>query len=55
MKELVDSGGDILCLQEMDQFDFFNDPLVKHGYRGCYLKRTGRRKDGCAIFYKEQM
>ena len=55
MSEILHYDPDILCLQEVqhDHFEsFFNESLKKEGYDGIYKKRTGDKKDGCAIFFK---
>jgi nocturnin len=50
---------DVVCLQEVDQFQFFEDELRKHGYRGVFkedpwspCRKFGAPNDGVAIFYK---
>ena len=50
---------DVVCLQEVDRFDFFEDELRKHGYRGIFkedpwspCRKFGAPNDGVAIFYK---
>ncbi|CAG7834867.1 unnamed protein product [Allacma fusca] len=53
--ELEEIQPDILCLQEVEESDFYkvHEPtLFLKGYKGIYKKRTGDKQDGCAIFYK---
>jgi len=51
--ELKRWDADIVCLQEVDHFDdFFMKVLGKWGYEGRFLKRTGDKRDGCAIFWR---
>ncbi|XP_024992001.1 carbon catabolite repressor protein 4 homolog 4 isoform X1 [Cynara cardunculus var. scolymus] len=46
---------DILCLQELDEYDnFYKEKVEKHGYSSIYIKRSGRKSDGCGIFYKHK-
>ncbi|KAL6068414.1 Nocturnin [Balamuthia mandrillaris] len=45
---------DIICLQEVDHFrDFFWPMLLRKGYDGAFLPRTGGKRDGCATFWKK--
>ncbi len=62
VRELVESQGDILCLQEVqaDTFRNFIEPiLVENGYKGNYKSKTREsmgmvgKVDGCAIFWRE--
>ncbi|KAK5643651.1 hypothetical protein RI129_007496 [Pyrocoelia pectoralis] len=48
---------DILCLQEVQvsHLEQYNEDLGKLGYKGVYKQRTGIRRDGCAIYYKESI
>uniref|UniRef100_A0A1D1XVK6 Carbon catabolite repressor protein 4 4 n=2 Tax=Anthurium amnicola TaxID=1678845 RepID=A0A1D1XVK6_9ARAE len=46
-------GADFLCLQELDEFDsFYKKNMETHGYLSAYIRRNGRKRDGCGIFYK---
>ncbi|KAL8170534.1 hypothetical protein V2J09_022338 [Rumex salicifolius] len=46
-------GTDFLCLQEVDEYDtFYKGKMEIHGYSSIYVKRTGKKRDGCGIFYK---
>lgn len=51
--ELIESQADIICLQEVDDFRFFQRELQSLGYVGKFKKRTGEQEDGCAIFWKQ--
>jgi mRNA deadenylase 3'-5' endonuclease subunit Ccr4 len=42
---------DVLCLQEVDEFQYLTTILNKENFTGIFKKRTGSRKDGCAIFF----
>jgi endonuclease/exonuclease/phosphatase family metal-dependent hydrolase len=51
---ITSSGADILCLQEVDHYtDFFEPLLEKLGYKSLYLQRH-KRKDGCLIAYNSE-
>ncbi|CAH1430896.1 unnamed protein product [Lactuca virosa] len=44
---------DILCLQELDEYDtFYKEKIEQNDYSSIYIKRSGRKSDGCGIFYK---
>eukprot|EP00795_Rhopilema_esculentum_P002826 gene2826-1056_t len=56
LKEIIIYNADIICLQEVeaDHFiDWFQPKLLNNGYLGIYKQKTGRKTDGCAIFYRE--
>ena len=58
MQEIHQYNCDVLCLQEIqcDHYEtHFKPSLSKLGYDGLYKKRTGDKRDGCAIFYKVYM
>lgn len=45
---------DFLCLQEVDEYDtFYRDHMEKHGYSSIYIQRSGQKRDGCGVFYKQ--
>ncbi|XP_010540704.1 PREDICTED: carbon catabolite repressor protein 4 homolog 4 isoform X1 [Tarenaya hassleriana] len=45
---------DFLCLQEVDEYDsFYKRNMESQGYSGIYIQRSGNKRDGCAIFYKD--
>ncbi|GBG66246.1 hypothetical protein CBR_g57848 [Chara braunii] len=53
-EELVNLQADFLCLQELDEFKTFYEPLMKNqGYASLYQKRPGRKRDGSCIFFRE--
>ncbi|KAI3695975.1 hypothetical protein L1987_78981 [Smallanthus sonchifolius] len=44
---------DIFCLQELDEYDkFYKEKIEQNEYSSIYIKRSGRKLDGCGIFYK---
>lgn len=44
-----------LCLQELDEFEtFYKGNMDKQGYSSVYIQRSGRKRDGCGIFYKRE-
>ncbi|KAL1804253.1 hypothetical protein ACET3Z_032900 [Daucus carota] len=44
---------DILCLQEVDEYDtFYKGNVESHGYSSVYIQRSGTKRDGCGIFYR---
>ncbi|KAH9320714.1 hypothetical protein KI387_015353, partial [Taxus chinensis] len=46
---------DILCLQELDEFEtFYKGNMDKYGYSSAYIQRSGHKRDGCGIFYKRE-
>lgn len=51
---LGDLGADFLCIQELDEYDsFYKDNMERHGYSSIYIQRSGQKRDGCGIFYKQ--
>ena len=44
---------DIICLQEVDHYNSLEAELASEGYSGLFLKRSGKRTDGCALFFKK--
>ncbi|KAK4389093.1 Carbon catabolite repressor protein 44 [Sesamum angolense] len=45
---------DFLCLQEVDEYDtFYKKNLENLGYASIYIQRSGKKRDGCGIFYKQ--
>ncbi|CEL93499.1 unnamed protein product [Vitrella brassicaformis CCMP3155] len=57
LAEITREQPDIVCLEEVDKFDFFTEHLKRLGYLGQFLPKRDERRmgtaDGCAIFYKE--
>ncbi|KAH7834383.1 hypothetical protein Vadar_015458 [Vaccinium darrowii] len=46
---------DFLCLQEVDEYDsFYKGNMESHGYASVYIQRSGKKPDGCGIFYKHE-
>ena len=39
--------------KEVDCWSFWETTLQSNGYKGIWKKRTGQKKDGCAILYKQ--
>jgi len=53
LKEMRALDSDIFCFQEMDQPEFWQNSLFHLGYNYVYKKRTGDKKDGVAIFWRD--
>ncbi|CAI9113625.1 OLC1v1014260C1 [Oldenlandia corymbosa var. corymbosa] len=51
-EELLDLKPDIICLQEVDNYNDLQEVLQNTGYQGSYKRRTGTYVDGCAMFWK---
>ncbi|XP_022716423.1 carbon catabolite repressor protein 4 homolog 4-like isoform X2 [Durio zibethinus] len=50
---LKNLGADFFCLQEVDEYDsFYKRNMEDHGYSSIYVQRSGQKRDGCGIFYK---
>ncbi|KAL8156735.1 hypothetical protein AgCh_001729 [Apium graveolens] len=44
---------DIICLQEVDEYDtFYKHKIESQGYSSVYIQRSGTKPDGCGIFYR---
>ncbi|KAH9567186.1 hypothetical protein CY35_03G017900 [Sphagnum magellanicum] len=53
LERLLSFDADFLCLQELDEFEsFYKWKLDKHGYSSVYIQRSGRKRDGCGIFFR---
>jgi len=52
IKEIQAYNPDILCMQEVDHFDWMSSQLKSLGYYGEYSERTSHA-DGTCIFFKE--
>ncbi|KAM7490800.1 hypothetical protein LguiA_033721 [Lonicera macranthoides] len=45
---------DFFCIQELDEYDdFYKGNIENDGYSSIYVKRSGQKRDGCGIFYKQ--
>ncbi|XP_042034014.1 carbon catabolite repressor protein 4 homolog 4-like isoform X1 [Salvia splendens] len=45
---------DFFCLQEVDEYDtFYKNNMATLGYSSIYIQRSGKKRDGCGIFYKQ--
>ncbi|XP_076442040.1 protein angel homolog 1-like isoform X2 [Babylonia areolata] len=56
MAEIACHNPDIMNLQEVNKdhfFDYLQPRLERLGYVGCYQKRTGDKRDGCATLWKQ--
>ncbi|KAL5701563.1 poly(A)-specific ribonuclease [Ranunculus cassubicifolius] len=54
LKVLKGFESDFLCLQELDEYDsFYKEKLEASGYSSIYIQRSGQKRDGCGIFYKQ--
>ncbi|CAH1792341.1 unnamed protein product, partial [Owenia fusiformis] len=54
LSQITSKSPDVVCLQEVNEKHcetFFKKKLKAKGYDGHFKKRTGDKKDGCAIFY----
>ncbi|GLT81047.1 hypothetical protein SLA2020_524550 [Shorea laevis] len=52
---LKNLGVDFLCLQEVDEYDsFYKRNMEGFGYSSIYIQRSGKKRDGCGIFYKHE-
>ncbi|KAL5565490.1 hypothetical protein UlMin_028654 [Ulmus minor] len=50
---LKNLGADFLCLQEVDEYEsFYKGNMESNGYSSIYIQRTGKKRDGCGIFFK---
>lgn len=53
-KEIAQIDADIVCLQEVSNYDSFWEKTMRQlGYLGKLKQRPGGKQDGCAIFYKD--
>jgi RNA exonuclease NGL2 len=53
-KEIAQLDADIVCLQEVSNYDTFWEKTMRQlGYLGKMKIRPGGKQDGCAIFYKD--
>lgn len=63
ISEIVKYTPDVICLQEVDHFNFLKNALGSQGYNGvffpkpdspCYYINDNNGPDGCAIFFKKE-
>ncbi|KAG1677317.1 Nocturnin [Nymphon striatum] len=63
LEEMIMYLPDIICLQEVDHFNFLDKALTPLGYKGiflpkpdspCYYQEGNTGPDGCAIFYNTE-
>ena len=64
IEEIVRSGADLLCLEEVDHFkDFFEPQLAERGFKGFFVPKidspclsfpNNSGPDGCAFFYRSE-
>lgn len=62
VQEILRSGADLLCLEEVDHYkDFFEPELARHGFEGVFFPKCdspclyfpdNNGPDGCALFYR---
>lgn len=53
--EMLRDKPDVMCLEELDEFDFFYGRLSKAGYEGLWHKRPRRSSlDGNAVFWNSE-
>eukprot|EP01120_Amphizonella_sp_Union-15-10_P013773 TRINITY_DN6489_c0_g1_i1.p1 TRINITY_DN6489_c0_g1~~TRINITY_DN6489_c0_g1_i1.p1 ORF type:complete len:311 (-),score=40.25 TRINITY_DN6489_c0_g1_i1:37-969(-) len=50
LQELQDLEANLICLQELDEFSFWESKLSELGYVAVYFGRSSK-SDGCGIFY----
>jgi nocturnin len=54
--ELMRVNADVLCLEEVDHYEDFLQPLMREqGYEGVFQKKPGWHRDGTAIFYRTSL
>lgn len=54
LKVLKGVKSDFLCIQELDEYDsFYKKKIEVNGYSSIYIPRSGQKRDGCGIFYKQ--
>lgn len=53
LERLLSFDADVLCLQELDEYEsYYKSRLTREGYSSVYIQRSGRKRDGCGIFFK---
>jgi mRNA deadenylase 3'-5' endonuclease subunit Ccr4 len=55
-RHVADLGADLLALQEVDAaiYAALEQALKPLGYAGHFMRKTGRKPDGCASFYRRE-
>ncbi|CAM6095623.1 unnamed protein product [Calypogeia fissa] len=54
VSRLLSLDADLLCLQEVDEFDtFYKQALRRAGYESIYIQRGNQKRDGCCIFFRD--
>ncbi|KAJ7542349.1 hypothetical protein O6H91_10G102100 [Diphasiastrum complanatum] len=53
LTRLLSFNADILCLQ-LDEYEYYKQRMEKQGYQSTYVKRSGKKRDGCGIFFKSE-
>lgn len=44
---------EMLRIQELDEYEsYYRSRLTREGYSSVYIQRSGRKRDGCGIFFK---
>ncbi|XP_042405865.1 carbon catabolite repressor protein 4 homolog 4-like isoform X1 [Zingiber officinale] len=53
LTDLKNLNADFFCIQELDEYNsFYKSKMETLGYSSLYIKRVGKKRDGCGIFYK---
>eukprot|EP00898_Chlorokybus_atmophyticus_P008916 jgi/Chlat1/9025/Chrsp94S08292 len=52
LNEIKELSPDVMCLQEVDEYDNLLSELRLLGYDGVFQQRHGENTDGCATFWK---
>ncbi|KAG2385208.1 Carbon catabolite repressor protein [Vigna angularis] len=55
LEEINNYNASILCFQEVDHFNDLDNLFKNSGFKGTYKARTGEAKDGCAVFWKDEL
>ena len=65
LQEILRSGADIICMEEVDHFhDFLHPQLEQKGFKGLFVEKKNspcleftpnNGPDGCALFYRSSM
>jgi len=52
-EKIIEFQPDIVCLEELDEYDFFKNNLGSNGYDSHFQKRPSK-EDGCGIFFLKE-